>query len=237
MFVRPKEIAALLVLFALLAACGGPSRPPVQPPPAETQVRTGGGVSTASFAAVVNRVEPMAESLCRARGVVSDCDFRILLDTRPDSPANAYQTLDRNGRPLLVVTSSLLEDMRNNDEVAFVLGHEAAHHIEGHIARTSTNAQTAAVLAGVLVAAGGGNADAIRMAQQAGAFAGSRAYSKNFELEADVVGTVIAKRAGYDPVRGSAFFTRIADPGDAFLGTHPPNADRIRIVRETASQL
>jgi predicted Zn-dependent protease len=48
---------------------------------------------------------------------------------------------------------------------------------------------------------------------------------------------VIAARAGYDPVRGAAFFNRIPDPGDQFLGSHPPNADRIRVVQATAARL
>jgi Zn-dependent protease with chaperone function len=38
-------------------------------------------------------------------------------------------------------------------------------------------------------------------------------------------------------VLGSAFFTKIADPGNTFLGTHPPNAARIDAVRQTAATL
>jgi len=38
-------------------------------------------------------------------------------------------------------------------------------------------------------------------------------------------------------VRGAAFFTQIADPGDRFLGTHPPNAKRIETVRRVNASL
>ena len=38
-------------------------------------------------------------------------------------------------------------------------------------------------------------------------------------------------QAGYDPVLGATYFTRIADPGNKFLGTHPPNSARIAAVR------
>ena len=99
------------------------------------------------------------------------------------------------------------------------------------------NAVTGAVLAGVLAAAAGGNQATVREAQELGAFVGQRRYSKEFELEADALGTVIAAAAGYDPVRGAQYFTRSADPGDRFLGSHPPNADRIKIVRQTAAGL
>ncbi|MGB0799102.1 MAG: peptidase M48, partial [Planktomarina sp.] len=30
---------------------------------------------------------------------------------------------------------------------------------------------------------------------------------------------------------GAAYFTRIPDPGNRFLGTHPPNGARITTVR------
>jgi hypothetical protein len=36
---------------------------------------------------------------------------------------------------------------------------------------------------------------------------------------------------------GAAFFDRIPDPGDRFLGTHPANADRKRMVAATLARL
>ena len=83
----------------------------------------------------------------------------------------------------------------------------------------------------------GGDQATVKRAQREGALVGSRIYSKDFELEADSLGTVITARAGYDPLRGAAFFTRIPDPGDRFLGTHPPNARRLEVVRRTIAGL
>lgn len=190
-----------------------------------------------SFAQVARTVEPVAERECRARTTGMSCDFLIRVDTRPGQPANAFQTLDRSGRPLIVFTSALIEDTRNKDEIAFVMGHEAAHHIRGHIARSQQNAVAGAVIAGSLAVLLGGNSAAIDAAQRSGAQIGARSYSKEFELEADALGTVITARAGYNPVRGAEFFRRIPDPGDRFLGTHPPNAQRIEVVRRTAAGL
>ena len=48
---------------------------------------------------------------------------------------------------------------------------------------------------------------------------------------------MITKRAGYNPVRGAQFFTQIRDPGDRFLGSHPPNAARIQKVKEVNAGL
>lgn len=199
--------------------------------------RTDARAAAANFVATVERVEPVAEAYCRARTQGIPCDFRIVIDDRPGQPPNAFQTLDSSGRPVIAFTLSLVRAARNMDEIAFVMGHEAAHHILGHIPLASRNAASAAILAGVLATLGGADEAGIRTAQDIGATVGARQFSKEFELEADALGTEIAFRAGFDPVRGAAFFARLPDPGDRFLGTHPPNAARTEIVRRTAAGL
>ena len=190
--------------------------------------------SARAFATVVRQVEPVAERECRARTRNVNCDFEILIDDRPNAPSNAFQTLDENGRPLIVFTQALINDARNADELAFVMAHEAAHHVRGHIARQRENAAAGAVIFGGLATLTGADPEA---AQRIGAQVGARTYSKDFELEADALGTVLTAQAGYDPIKGSQFFNRIPDPGDRFLGTHPPNAQRLETVRRTASGL
>ena len=186
--------------------------------------------------AAVDAVEPVAEAMCRDRAPELNCDFDFAIDTNPRTPPNAFQTLDANGRPLIAFTVSLLSQTRNADEIAFILSHEAAHHIEGHLARQRRNATIGAAIMGQLVGLSG-DADVGRRAAEFGAAVGARTYSKDFELEADALGTVIAAQAGYNPLRGAEFFFRIPDPGDRFLGTHPPNAARVDVVRRTAASL
>ncbi len=237
--IRAVRAALSGVALVAIAGCAVAPTPrgPAGPAPQAPEAAARGGSEPISFAAVVRRVEPVAEDMCRQRGDVADCDFRILLDDRRGVPANAFQTVDASGRPILIVTAPLIREMRNPDELAFVIGHEAAHHIEAHLPQTQRSAVWGAVLAGSIIAAGGGDTASIEAAQNLGAQVGSRTFSKQFELEADALGTVIAANAGYDPVRGSAFFARLPDPGDRFLGSHPPNADRQRIVREVAAGL
>ncbi|ART99812.1 M48 family metallopeptidase [Yoonia vestfoldensis] len=238
------RLVAVLVAF-VLAGCapmgtvsqssGGAA---VSPPAVDSGPLLPAGQTMAHFRIAVTRIEPVAEQICRQRGNNSNCDFLILVDDRPGAPMNAYQTLDRNGRPVIVFTARLIAEARNVDEIAFVLAHEAAHHIEGHLARQQQNAVLGATLIGSLAGALGGNSpDAVQTAQQLGATVGARAYSRNFELEADATGTRIAHAAGFDPLRGSEFFFRIPDPGNRFLGTHPANADRLRVVRAVAATL
>lgn len=186
-----------------------------------------------TFLSVVARVEPVAESYCRSRRTARNCDFRIVVDDRPGQPPNAFQTIDRFNRPVIGFTLALIADARNPDELAFVLGHEAAHHVLGHIPRRQDQALSGAVLAGVLAQASGLSPDEVRAAQNLGAEVAARGYSREFELEADALGAEIAYRAGYDPVLGTGFFDRLPDPGDRFLGSHPPNAERKALVVAT----
>ncbi len=193
--------------------------------------------AVSSFVQVIERVEPVAEALCRERTRGINCDLQIVVDGRPNQPPNAFQTVDKAGRPIVGFTVALIADARNADEIAFVMGHEAAHHIAGHIPRRAETAQTSAILASVLAQASGAGPEAVRAATSFGAEIGSRRYSKDFELEADALGTEIAFSAGFDPVRGAAFFDRLPDPGDQFLGSHPPNAQRQDVVRRTLARL
>lgn len=236
-----KKTLCALVSAAALAACD--TAPVAQAPTAPAPKPTASAPSLSanqaarSFVEVVRTVEPIAERECRARTQGVNCDFNIVVDDRPNQPPNAFQTLDRQGRPIVAFTLALIADARNADELAFVLGHEAAHHIAGHIDRQQQNAVAGAVIFAGLAALSGGGSEAVRTAQQLGAQVGARTYSKDFELEADELGTIITHRAGYNPLRGAEFFTRIPDPGDKFLGTHPPNASRIETVRRTVAGL
>ncbi|SMX33672.1 M48 family metallopeptidase [Octadecabacter ascidiaceicola] len=241
----------LAVAAFALAGCDvavQPSVPPVSQPPVETPIqaaspntrfeipRTERGMARA-FVDVVQQVEPVAERECRNRSPRLNCDFLIVVDDRPGQPPNAFQTVDEQGRPIIAFTIALIADARNRDEIAFVMAHEAAHHVENHLGRQRENATLGAVVFGQLAGVTGGGDEAVRTAQELGAAVGARSYSKDFELEADRLGTIIAARAGYNPVRGADFFFRIPDPGNRFLGTHPANAERVQIVRQTAAGL
>lgn len=244
------RLAALLIFPLLMSACtvattqNTPSSQPAPQQDAPQTQRAPQQLTEAdarrmarSFTSVVRRVEPVAERECRARTSNLDCDFKIVVDDRPNQPANAYQTLDNTGRPILAMTVALIAQASNTDELAFVLGHEAAHHISNHLGKQRQNATAGALVFGGLAQITGGGSSAIESASRIGATVGARSYSKDFELEADALGAVIAHKAGYDPVLGAEFFNRIPDPGDRFLGTHPPNAERIRTVRRVAATL
>lgn len=243
-----RQIGLALVLGAVVAGCGsgsgGASRAKAPKSPAPAQLAAPAFApslppeqAARNFVEVIDRVEPVAEAACRRFARGENCDFDIGIDSDPRQPPNAYQTLDANGRPQIVFTVALIAEAQNADELAFVLGHEAGHHIAGHLAQTEREAMTGAILGGILASAVGADAQAIQSAQQMGAQVGALRFSQAHELEADRIGTVIAWKAGYDPVLGAQFFNRLPDPGDGFLASHPANADRQAAVAQTYARV
>ena len=132
------------------------------------------------------------------------------------APANAYQTANTDG-PLIIITAALLQGTRNNDdELAFVMGHEAGHHIANHLEKRAGQQLAGALILGMATAyAGSGSVDYqnqrnIEDAMDAGAAIGGIAYSQTYELEADMLGAYIAEAAGYDAEKGWLIFARRA---------------------------
>jgi len=226
----------LVIGFFALTACVA-----VPVTPTQEELRTAftptvnGRTAVRNFLTVIEDVEPVAERFCRARAPQINCDFRIVVDDNPRSAPNAFQTIGDDGRPIIAFTVPLIAIARNKDELAFIMAHEAAHHIRGHIQQARRNASLGAFIFGQI--AGAGNAQAQQTAQRIGASIGSRTYSKEFELEADALGARIAQAAGYDAIRGAAFFSRLPSPGNSFLGSHPANDKRIETVRRTVANL
>lgn len=241
------------VLCLFLVACGTTYEVPVVQPGSDvtTQApsRTGGGRSSTDFRQVVARVEPAAEAFCREEAAGAPptyCDFRIVLETDPRMPPNAFQTRGRDGRPLVVVGAGLLDEMQSNDEIAFVLSHEMSHHIAGHIDKQQQQQALGALIFGGLAAAGGNpyggpaSEQAIQQAMDLGAFVGARAYAQSYELEADTLGAYVTARAGYDPQRGADVFGRpsLENPGGPpLLASHPGSAQRQATVARVAAEI
>lgn len=232
---------AAMAAVLLLAGCvAQPASPPTVPvdvaitPSPDTPA--GARASARTFIQVISRMEPAVERECLQRRTQPiNCDFQFVVDDRPGLEANAFQTVDERGRPIIGFTLALIGEARNADELAFVVGHEASHHILGHIDRKSTAATMGAVILGGLASAYGGNPDAIESAQAMGAQFGARYYSREWELEADYLGAIIALNAGFDPSHGALFFARIPDPGDKILGSHPSRAARMSQVERAVA--
>lgn len=125
-----------------------------------------------------------------------------VLDTDP-KVVNAFV----NGGKYIYVFSGLLAEVRSDNELAVVVGHEIGHSVLKHNLRrssdfTSTLANLATVVGQIKGGSGGSNAMAVGKALHNG-------YSRDDEREADAFGVLAAWRAGFDPMGGAAFFTRL----------------------------
>ncbi len=134
------------------------------------------------------------------------------------------------------VYTGMLRMAKSDDELAVVMGHEAAHAIARHAGeRISGNM----VVQGAMQGAGAALGDMSPAAQQATMAAlglGSNVgvllpWSRMQESEADELGLLIAADAGYDPRTSVDLWTRMGQQGGSppeFLSTHPSENTRIQ---------
>lgn len=147
------------------------------------------------------------------------------------------------------INTGLITATRSESELAGVLAHEIAHVTQKHIARriaatgrTSILA-TAAVLAAILMGAGGDVVPAAVMTAQGLAIQEQINYTRANEYEADRVGLTFLARAGFDPMGMPSFFEVLSrEAGFAgsrapeFLQTHPLSSSRIAETRDRADR-
>lgn len=150
------------------------------------------------------------------------------------------------------VNSGLFAFAEDEASLVSVLAHELGHLSQSHFARGMQRAEQtqipamAAMLAGMLIAAGGGGDAGIAtaMGSQAAFIQDQLAYSRRFEQEADRIGLQTMAQAGYDPqamVRMFRAMQRMAalqggNPPE-FLLTHPVTESRITDTESRASQM
>lgn len=131
------------------------------------------------------------------------------------------------------VTRGLFLMLRNEAELAGVIGHEISHVVRRHhlvAIEKKLRASLATDVAGMLVEYDPDMVDAL-------VGAGMEIYGKGLdrddEFEADSMGVVVAARSGYDPFGLPAMLMTLYERGDddrnlAFLfSTHPPTGDRL----------
>lgn len=224
---------ALLPMAAALSACVATGPAPVSRTPYEEPVvQRSASQASANYRRVTARVEPVAERACRSlypQIRIEFCDFTFQVLNDPKQPPNAFQSIGRDGRPVITFNINMLRTVKNDHEIAFIMGHEAGHQIAQHISQKVGNSTTGALLGGLLMVAIG--ADPQTGVDLGGAI-GGQAYSKKFELQADRIGTHLASRAGYNPLIGAESFRR-TQGSNSLLSTHPPSYDRIQTVEQT----
>ena len=109
MILRISSILAALILASCAPTPQVKQIPRVQAQSAVISTGKEDLTSMTTMRRIVARVEPIGEQICRDTGRVSNCDFKIQVDTSTPDVVNAYQTLEKDGRPLVVFSIGLFE--------------------------------------------------------------------------------------------------------------------------------
>ena len=154
----------------------------------------------------------------------------------------------------IAVNAGLLTELKNESELAAVLGHEIVHAAARHGAKAQergTLLQAGLAAAQIGAAIGGVDANAANLVLQ-GAGVGAQMiqqkYGRDQELESDEYGMKYMKLAGYDPqgaVTLQETFVRLSQQPDGkganwlegLFASHPPSEERVAKNRATAAQL
>ncbi len=157
------------------------------------------------------------------------CDYPVLLGSA--DIINAFA----DGKQV-TITRGMMRFVRDDLELAVVIGHELAHNTMGHIRKQMGNAFLGTIV-DILAASRGVNTQ--------GAF-GSMAtmvFSKDFEAEADYVGLYFTARAGYDIDKAPNFWRRMAsaNPGGiqqrGFGASHPSTPERFLALEKVVEEI
>ncbi len=156
------------------------------------------------------------------------CSYRVILTSNEEVGAFA-------GRNTIIFTTGIMRLMDADRDIALVFGHEMAHLTRNHQAAKQANAAIGALIAAVVSGAIG--VDVVDI----GAKIGARAYSQEFESEADYVGMYHASRAGWNMAGAGNTFRQMALANPEAIhslgGTHPSFASRAVLVEQTALEI
>ncbi|RRA47276.1 M48 family metallopeptidase [Acidipila sp. EB88] len=142
------------------------------------------------------------------------------------------------------VNSGLILNADNEAEVAGVMAHEIAHVAAHHAVREQTRMNYAQFSTIPLIMVGGGLGYGLYEAANIGIPLTFLQFSRDFEAQADFLGTQYLYRSGYDPQALVTFFEKIENlekqkPGmisKAFM-THPATPDRIGRTQDEIATL
>jgi predicted Zn-dependent protease len=164
--------------------------------------------------------------------------FEYTFHVVEDKDANAFAL--PGGR--VYVNSGLLETAGGEGELAGVLAHEISHVALRHGTASASKAVVAEIgiaLLGELI--GGKKGQAVQLGAYAGATLYLLKFGRDYEKQADILGSQIMSRAGYDPRDMVRLFRRLEGGGGKglpqWLSDHPDLEKRARRIEEEAALL
>jgi len=247
-------VAAVAVAAAMLAGCSGlVSR---SGGPTKAVFNAGSGVGTAidsrEHARIIAAYGGVYHNDQVERALVPIVSRVVAASDRPEQ---AYQITILNAPAVnafalpggfLYVTRGLLALANDSSEVAAVLAHEMAHVTADHAIERQNKARNALIVSRVVNDVLDGEASGqLALASSRRSLA---TFSRQQELEADVIGVRTIGRAGYDPFASTRFLSAMnafaeyrsaltgRDQRPDFLSSHPTTPQRIAFAEQAARQ-
>jgi len=145
------------------------------------------------------------------------------------------------GGPMFV-NRGMIEAAHTEGEIAGVMAHELSHVVLRHGTAQASKAQkfalgqTAGQVLGAII--GGGIGSVISTGTQLGVGTYFLKFSREYETQADVLGSQIMARAGYDPIDLANMFRTIEQQGGGsgpqWLSDHPNPGNRYERINQEA---
>ncbi len=144
----------------------------------------------------------------------------------------------------IAVTRGILVELKNEAELAALLGHEIGHVCARHTAEQSTKGMLTSVLLGgaaIATSAAGyeGAASLVQEFGQLGAGALLAKYSRDNEREADALGMEYMTRSGYNPAGMTGLIKVLLENGkrnpsaiELMFSTHPMSTERYKNAQQ-----
>lgn len=218
-----------------------PAEPSYQAPQSDytyTQAKPRSLAENKTSTELYSTVKTIGNKILRANNIQTAVNFKLV----DAEEANAATTMDNT----VYVYTGLLQQCQNEDELAFVIGHEIGHAVKSHVIKgvvidttISTGATVGNKIATQKIAGSsfGGKlrglgldglaTSAATSAINMTANAASAKISRGQENDADFLGLDFIVKAGYDPMAAITIMERIGDTYNDFFADHPSTEKRV----------
>jgi len=165
--------------------------------------------------AALKRVNTIGQKLMKANGLPDTITFKV----SAEEDINAYANLNRE----VYVYKGLLQYVTDDNELAAVISHELGHIINGHCAKQT-------VFNSVLATAGSAITPQTELGSATLGLSQnlmSTKMSRSDEFEADLTGTDLLVKAGYNPLAMVSVLNKICGNYFDVLSSHPSGEKRL----------
>jgi predicted Zn-dependent protease len=140
----------------------------------------------------------------------------------------------------IFVFSGLLDVTKNDDGLAFILGHEVAHVLARHGAEQMAVGKVMLGVSVLVSALFGDNIGSFILGRLL-SWLTELSYSRNMEREADYIGLVLMNNAKFNVEEAPKVWERMmqANPDDSspYLSTHPSHSERIADITKWIGEI